>query len=417
MHNRIGLSFLGFLLIALFNDCSNPVTAPTAPKKNPISITIWYYRTSVDVDSTTQLTGVVLYSDSTKDSNVIWSSSNTAIAEISSAGKVHGITKGKFTITAKSALDSAISWSINMSVETPISWVSKASMINSREKVSLCALNGKIYAIGGSSSLGNIGKIEEYDASTDTWKEKSVNIGTHSTVAAVTVGNKIYILRDSIFSTMSLSAYDPVTDSLYPKSAFTSRIFWFGIGEANGKIYVIGGATGSSHFSTHFGSDGFYATASADFYSNSTFEYDTSADTWREKAPIPLARAHLAIASVNGKIYAIGGQDNNYYYSRVHVFDPGQNTWSEIKYLPFARWNASAVAINNHIFVVGGDGNGGYVSNLIIEYDPLSDSWSTRTPFSNSRLNFGTCALDTSIFITGGYDGQGYLSSTLEGSF
>jgi len=413
MSERIGLSVLSMFLFAFYISCSNPVSV----KKDPISVTIRYYANSVDVGSTTQLSGVVLYSDSTKDSNVTWSSSNTTLAEISSTGIVHGIAKGKFTITAKSAVNPTISASFNMSVEIPVSWVPKAPMINSRDAVSLCVLNGKIYAIGGSSALGAIGKIEEYDTATDTWKEKSVNIGLHRTVAAVTVGSKIYILTDSSSSIMMLTAYDPATDSLYPKSAISSGIFWFGMGTANGKIYVIGGASGSSNFSnTSYSSGEITATSSASFISNSTFEYDTSDDTWREKAPIPVARSHIAIASMNGKIFAIGGHDANLIYSRVDVFDPALNTWSEVSPLPSWRWGSTAITLNGCIFVIGGVNSGTYVSNSIFEYDPVGDSWSTRTPLSVVRLNLGACPLNTAMFIGGGWNAQGYLSSTLKGA-
>jgi N-acetylneuraminic acid mutarotase len=413
---RTGLSILSVSLLTFYINCSNPVSSNKDP--DPVSVTIWYHTNSVDVDSTTQLTGVVLYSDSTKDSNVTWSSSNTEIAEISSTGKVLGIAKGKFTITVKSAVNPAISSSFNMSVEMPISWISKASMINSRDGVTLCVLNGKIYAIGGTSSLGAIGNIEEYDPVTDKWKEKSVNIGSHSNVTAVTLGSKIYILRDSSSSNMSFSAYDPITDSLYPKSALSSSIFWFGICAANDKIYVIGGASGSSKYSrTNYGTGSITATATASVYLNSTFEYDTSNDTWREKATIPVARSHIALASLNGKIYAIGGHNANYIYSRVDVFDPELNTWSDVTFLPLYRWGATSTILNGHIFVIGGIATNTYVSNSIFEYDPEGDSWSMRTPLSDVRLNLGACALDSAIFIAGGWNAQGYLSTTLGGSF
>jgi N-acetylneuraminic acid mutarotase len=415
MSKQIYLSILSFFVIVLFDTCSNPVSAN---KKNPVSVTIWYYKTSVDVDSTTPLTGVVHYSDSTKDSNVIWSTSNPAIAEISSLGKVHGIAKGNFAITAKAVANPAISATFNMSVETTIAWVAKASMINRREKASLCVVQGKVYAIGGSSSLGATGKIEEYDPATDSWKEKAATIGSHTTVAAVTLGNKIYILKDSTNSTMSLTAYDPVTESLVPKAPLSRNIFWFGACAANGKMYVIGGASGSSNFSrTDYGSGEITATTSASSYSNSTYEYDTLQDSWQEKTAMPLAISHLSLASMNGKIFAVGGHDGEYIYSSVYVFDIAQNSWSKVKPLPLYRWGVTAVALNGHLIALGGVNVNNYVSPMIFDYDPAEDSWSTRTPLSAARLQFGACALDASIFIAGGWNGQGYLSSTLKGNF
>jgi N-acetylneuraminic acid mutarotase len=371
----------------------------------------------VDVGDTTQLTGIVLYSDKTIDSNVFWYSSNSAIAEISSSGIIRGIAKGKFTVTAKSVTNPSLACSFTMSVETPLSWATKAPMNSTREGVSLCVLKGKMYAIGGSSSSGAIGKIEEYDEATDAWREKSVDIDSLGAVAAVACGNYIYIVGKPKSSSIGLTAYDPATDSLYRKSGFQSGSFWFGVGSANGKVYVVGGAIGSSKFSqTTSGTGEITATATASSFSSATYEYDTSKDTWTQKASLPIARSHVAITSFKGEIYAMGGQDGDFFYSRVDVFNPEFNDWYEANPMPLTRWGAAAVTLNGHIYVIGGVMRNTYVSNSLFEYDPPTNFWSMRTPFSDIRLNFGAGALGTAIFIAGGWNDQGYLASTLKGN-
>jgi N-acetylneuraminic acid mutarotase len=401
-------------LLAFFVSCLNPASAD---KKKATSIEIWYNTVSVDVGDTTQLTGVVLYSDKTIDSNVIWHSSNSAIAEVSSSGIVRGVSKGKCTVTAKSVTDPSLACSFTMSVETPLPWAAKAPMNNGREGVSLCVLKGKIYAIGGSSSSGAIGKIEEYDTATDAWREKSVNIDSLGAVAAVACGNYIYIVGKPKSSSIGLTAYDPATDSLYRKSGFQSGSFWFGVGSANGKIYIIGGAFGSSKLSrTSDDTGGITATATATSFSDATYEYDTVKDTWTQKASLPIARSHVAITSLKGEIYAMGGQNGDFFYSRVDVFNPEFNDWYEANPMPSTRWGAAAVTLNDHIFVIGGVMRNTYVSNSLFEYDPPANFWSMRTPFSDIRLHLGAGALGTAIFIAGGWNDQGYLASTLKGN-
>jgi len=57
-----------------------------------------------------------------------------------------------------------------------------------------------------------------------------------------------------------------------------------------GKIYAIGGMTQpSSSF-------------------NTVEEYDPVTDTWTMKSPMPTRRFALSASTVDGKIYAIGGQ-------------------------------------------------------------------------------------------------------------
>ena len=45
--------------------------------------------------------------------------------------------------------------------------------------------------------------------------------------------------------------------------------------------------------------------------SNMIFEYDLTMDEWIEKPNMPTARYNLAVATVDGKIYAIGGDNLN----------------------------------------------------------------------------------------------------------
>jgi len=49
------------------------------------------------------------------------------------------------------------------------SWVSKASMRQERYGLGVVAVNGRIYAIGGTTEKGAVGTNEEYDPAADTW--------------------------------------------------------------------------------------------------------------------------------------------------------------------------------------------------------------------------------------------------------
>ena len=78
-------------------------------------------------------------------------------------------------------------------------------------------------------------------------------------------------------------------------------------------------------------------------------EYDPATDRWRPRAPMPEGRDHLAVAVLNGKIYAFGG-----FAASVHK----------------------------------GAGTDAF------EYDPASDSWKTLAPMSGPRGSAGATALD-----------------------
>jgi hypothetical protein len=53
-------------------------------------------------------------------------------------------------------------------------WTRKANMPTSRDRHSCCAVDGKIYAVGGIGGLWwNIAAVEVYDPVTDTWVKKT----------------------------------------------------------------------------------------------------------------------------------------------------------------------------------------------------------------------------------------------------
>src|SRR5262249_56908565 len=76
-----------------------------------------------------------------------------------------------------------------------------------------------------------------------------------------------------------------------------------------------------------------------------------------EAAPLPLARDHMAVVAVAGKIHAIGGPlagpaDRT---RRHDVYDPPTNSWSDAAPLPTPRSGGAAPRFKDMILVVGGE--------------------------------------------------------------
>ncbi|MEV2911453.1 kelch repeat-containing protein, partial [Paenibacillus larvae] len=57
-----------------------------------------------------------------------------------------------------------------------------------------------------------------------------------------------------------------------------------------------------------------------DYSLNELEIYDTSTNTWAIGANMPSARRALTSSTVGGKIYAIGGDNSNRYFSRVDIY-------------------------------------------------------------------------------------------------
>jgi hypothetical protein len=188
------------------------------------------------------------------------------------------------------------------------SWVSKAPMQVARSVLGVAAVNGKIYAIGGSTAsgfspsippsaaYGNIdlggfvGTNEEYDPTTDKWTYKAPMPTPRMALATAVYQNKIYCIGGRSVSgdrnggyTAVNEVYDPVTDTWETKAPMPSAAGWLVANVVDGKIYVLD-------------------------YSGTNYVYEPATDSWTTKAPVPASAFDgYASAVLDGKIYVIGG--------------------------------------------------------------------------------------------------------------
>ena len=112
--------------------------------------------------------------------------------------------------------------------------------------------------------------------------------------------------------------------------------------------------------------------------------------TWAPRAPLPVARGHLASAVLGGELYAIGGQVRHDNWPRdldaVDVYDPTSDAWSPVASLPTPRSHCEAATFvhRERIVVVGGRDNTRWpilrragLAGILV-YDPAGDRWSER---------------------------------------
>ncbi|MEW6097059.1 MAG: hypothetical protein AB1567_11145 [bacterium] len=73
-----------------------------------------------------------------------------------------------------------------------LDWKTKASMTTERSCLAAVALNGKIYAIGGSEGIK---VLEEYNPITGTWTRKADMLVGGRWLGAAVLNGKIYTFR------------------------------------------------------------------------------------------------------------------------------------------------------------------------------------------------------------------------------
>jgi uncharacterized repeat protein (TIGR01451 family) len=174
--------------------------------------------------------------------------------------------------------------------------------------------------------------------------------------------------------------------------------------EIDSKYYVVGGV--DQIVSGTFG------------VQSSTYVYDPATDAWTRLADLPQALGGVTLATANGKLYAFGGFDQRGYnlgnVAVTYEYNPAINKWRErAAGLVGTRSLAGAASLNGKIYVVGGitDGNP-YTSTMgaTTIYDPIADAWQFGTPVAPSHSLALTVAPDNAIYAFGGEGGEGPLS-------
>lgn len=140
------------------------------------------------------------------------------------------------------------------------------------------------------------------------------------------------------------------------------------------------------------------------------------ANTWASLQKMPTARAGLVAATVNGIVYAIGGDTVSGYTARVEAYDPSPSTlvaWRRKAPMPAPRaWANGAAVLNGKIYVTGGVSNNGKAKS-VYRYDPATDTWATRAPLPRAGAGGGSAAIDGKLYVYVVFPVQGGYNSAL----
>ena len=82
--------------------------------------------------------------------------------------------------------------------------------------------------------------------------------------------------------------------------------------------------------------------------------YDPTADTWSDRAPLPIAIDAAVIERFGNKIYVIGGNDLNVPIATVRIYDPVKDEWTTGTPMPTAPLSAASSLYRGRILVAGG---------------------------------------------------------------
>jgi N-acetylneuraminic acid mutarotase len=298
------------------------------------------------------------------------------------------------TILPGAATASGTDWTSGSTAKAPstgeLSWATKASMLTPRSGPGLVATpDGKIYAIGGDNDTFNdpvlftLSSVEVYDVKRNTWSPRASMPTNRAWLgAAVGKNGKIYAIGGA--PCQNCPGLTTVEEYDPKKNQWTTKAS-MPTGRQGLAVVSVGGriyAIGGYDSGTYF---------------TTVEEYDPATDTWRSRASMNYARQHFGVVvGDNGRLYAIG------HAAAVEEYDPSTNTWRVVSSLPTPRWALGvAKGPNGRIYAIGG--NNGAMLNLVEEYDPVANTWATKTSMLTARQGVvAATASNGRIYAVGG---------------
>ena len=250
---------------------------------------------------------------------------------------------------------------------TANSWTTLAPMANQRYGfAAVTGSDGRIYAIGGAYqgttspfSDGISKTVEAYDPKTNQWTPVA-SLGTSRyRAAAVAAGDgHIYVFGGFDYSVPRQSAsaevYDLASNKWSPLSfsMTTARSGHAAAVAADGHVFAFGGLDNQDN-----------KIAAVESFLPGTIGWSTA-------PPMPTPRAWLAAArGADGRLYALGGNSFNSgpdpkpSLTVAEAFSPSSNSWSTVASMPTDRYGLAAVASpDGKIYALGGTRVGGFGS-------------------------------------------------------
>lgn len=129
------------------------------------------------------------------------------------------------------------------------------------------------------------------------------------------------------------------------------------------------------------------------------YKFNPKTNQWIKLADVPNPAINLALAAVNGKVYAIGGDR---FQNTNREYNLQTNTWKILKPMPTARQHIDCGVYENNIFISGGLTSWKTISKKHEVYNASTNTWLEKAAIPSLRNNAAVITLDSLIYVIGG---------------
>ncbi len=296
---------------------------------------------------------------------------------------------------------------------SPCQWHDLASSAIKKVEAQSAKVDNKLYSLAGfTSGLKIIGTTEIYNPASDVW-----SMGAPMPVPVTHMG--VCVVDKDIWVVGGFTGNDPGVATNKVQIYNTTTNSW-----RNGPSLPAPRGSGAAVYNAgkiHF-FGGLLPDRKTDVDEHYVLDPKNLSKGWTPAARLPHARNHLSGASVNGIIYAIGGQ---YGHDNVEpkdqrwmeAYNPATDKWTRKADLPSARshFEPGTIVHNGKIIIVGGRRGWLYFFNDITQYDPATNTWSELCKLPNRNMAAAAKVFgDRLIVANGGIDGERYPTDKTE---
>ncbi len=250
------------------------------------------------------------------------------------------------------------------------SWTKKKAMPLPAHQVAVAESGGKIYLFGGFKKPASgppaweaVDNAWEYNPAGDTWKPLKPLPTPRGASSAAAVNGRIYVMGGAAVqpgtqnlplvpgpdgtpsrSLSSVEEYDVASNSWRSLTSMPTPRNHFALAAVNGKLYALGGRTGSA-----------FADLASDV--QVVEEFDPAANQWGlERAKMSTLRDSMAAAVYDGHICLIGGSMTDARVSATfriaEAYDAAKDQWLVLPPVPVDRAPVAAAALGDTIYLI-----------------------------------------------------------------
>ncbi|XP_030767544.1 actin-binding protein IPP isoform X2 [Sitophilus oryzae] len=145
--------------------------------------------------------------------------------------------------------------------------------------------------------------------------------------------------------------------------------------------------------------------------------YDPETKTWTQVASMVIPRCEFGLCALDGYLYAMGGWVGRDIIDSIERYDPRVDKWEVVGSLSESRFSMGLVSYEGLIYMVGGSSLTQRNMQDLMRYNPVSGKWQKLPSMSIARFQMGVAVLDDYLYVVGGTCRQQVLSSVERYSF